>query len=407
MRGRGGRERGRGGVEIEEDRPGDGPIAERGATVVVRYSSYLRRGEAFERDRVLTLTLGQRRVIAGLEYAIEGMRVAGRRRIRVGPHLAYRARGVPGRIPPNAVLTFDLELLEVLRVVGGIDAGGTKWLCAVGTSPGNLLAQSLVPTGPPADTLARVAAFFAEQRDPPVTALGIACFGPIDLDPASPTFGFITTTPKPGWANVDVVGAFRSLGVPVSFDTDVNGAALGEARWGAGREADPLVYVTVGTGIGGGAIVNGRLLHGLGHPEMGHVPLRRDPLRDPFPGACPYHRDCLDGLASGRALRERWGAAAETLPPDHPAWDLETEYLALGLAAIISILSPRRIVVGGGVMRQPTLLERVRARLDAVLAGYVRAPQIVAPALGAHSGVFGAFALAQGASPRRRDAAVC
>jgi fructokinase len=278
-------------------------------------------------------------------------------------------------------------------------------LCAVGTGPGDIRAQVRIPTGAPAATLARAVAFFREQPTP-VAAVGIASFGPVDLDPRSATFGFITTTPKPGWAHTDVAGPFReSLGVPVGFDTDVNGAALGEHRWGAAPGVDPLVYVTVGTGIGGGAVVNGRLLHGLVHPEMGHLRVRRDRVADPFPGRCPYHGDCLDGLASGRALRERWGAPAETLPADHPAWTLETEYLALGLASIVAVLSPRRLVVGGGVMQQPALLPRVRRRLTELLAGYVRASEIVPPSLGADAGVIGALALAHDALARHPSGA--
>ena len=245
-------------------------------------------------------------------------------------------------------------------------------------------------------------AFFREHPTR-VAAVGVASFGPVDLDPRSPSFGFITATPKPRWAHTDVAGPFReALDVPVAFDTDVNGAALGEHRWGAGGGVDPLVYVTVGTGIGGGGLVNGRLLHGLVHPEMGHLRLPHDRVADPFHGACPYHGDCLDGLASGRALRERWGASPETLPPDHPAWPLEAEYLALGLVAIIGVLSPQRIVLGGGVMQQPTLLPRVRRRVVELLAGYVRAAAvvddiehyIVPPALGERAGVLGALALA-------------
>ena len=245
-------------------------------------------------------------------------------------------------------------------------------------------------------------AFFREHPTR-VAAVGIASFGPVDLDPRSPTFGFITTTPKPHWAHIDVARPFRdALGVPVAFDTDVNGAALAEHRWGAASGIDPFVYVTVGTGIGGGGVVNGRRLHGLVHPEMGHLRLPHDRATDPFPGSCPFHGDCLDGLASGRAIRERWGAPAETLPPDHPAWPLEAEYLALGLVAIVAVLSPKRIVLGGGVMQQPTLLPRVRGRVVALLSGYVRATEIlheiehyiVPPALGARAGVIGALALA-------------
>jgi fructokinase len=291
-------------------------------------------------------------------------------------------------------------------LVGGIEAGGTKFLCAVGTGPDDVRAEVLIPTTTPAVTLAAALAFFAAaSARGPLAALGIASFGPLDLDRTSPTFGFITTTPKPGWADTDVAGTFgRALGVPIGFDTDVNGAALGEHRWGAGRGRDPLVYVTVGTGVGGGAIVDGRRLHGLAHPEMGHVRVPRVP-GDSFPGICPYHGDCLDGIASGAAIAARCGAPAETVPPAHPVWSLEAEYLALGLVAIVAILSPRRIVLGGGVLGAPHLLPRVRGRLGALLAGYLRVPAlregleayVVAPALAPRSGVLGALALAQDA----------
>src|SRR5207253_627242 len=220
-----------------------------------------------------------------------------------------------------------------------------------------------VPTTTPAEPLGRVADFLRPHAER-LAAVGIACFGPIDLDRRSPTFGWITTTPKPGWAHADVVGAFRALGVPVVFDTDVNGAALGEHRWGAGRGVDPFVYLPVGTGIGGGAIVNGRPLHGLVHPEMGHVPIPRDPA-DSFTGACPYHGSCLEGLASAVALRARWGTAPEALPAEHEAWRLQARYLALGIVAITAVLSPRRIAVGGGVMGAAGLLERVRSAVRA------------------------------------------
>jgi fructokinase len=255
---------------------------------------------------------------------------------------------------------------------------------------------------------------FFRQHTSPVAAVGIASFGPVDLDPRSPTFGFITTTPKPGWAHTDVAGPFRAaLGVPVAFDTDVNGAALAEHMWGAARAIDPVVYVTVGTGIGGGGVVHGRLLHGLLHPEMGHLRIPHDRAADPFPGVCPYHGDCLDGLASGRALAGRWGAPAETLPPGHRAWELEAEYLALGLVSIIGVLSPRRIVVGGGVLAHGALLPRIRRRVVALLAGYIDVRQVVSdvdtyivpPALGGDAGVLGALALAHTALATRRSEA--
>lgn len=287
--------------------------------------------------------------------------------------------------------------------VGGVELGGTKVQCAVGTGPGDVRAERTIATTSPEETLAGVIDFLAAHG--PLAAVGVGAFGPLDLDPGSPAFGRITRTPKPGWSDTDLVGPLaRALGVPVALDTDVGAAALAERRWGAARGLDTVVYVTVGTGIGGGAVVHGRLLHGLVHPEMGHVRVPHDRARDPFPGACPFHGDCLEGLASGVALRERWGAPADALPAGHPAWALEAEYLALGLAAIVAVLSPERIVVGGGVMRQPELLPGVRARLGTLLAGYVRAPAIlggmegyvVPPALGPRAGVLGAIALARG-----------
>ena len=276
--------------------------------------------------------------------------------------------------------------------MGGVETGGTRVRCAVGTGPDEVRAETTVPTTTPAETLRRVLEFFRTYTE--ITAVGAACFGPIDLDRTSPTFGRITTTPKPGWRGADVVGALRTLSVPVAFDTDVNGAALAEYRWGAGRGVDPFVYVTVGTGIGGGAIVGARPVHGLVHPEMGHVPITRDSA-DAFAGACPYHRDCLEGLASAVALSQRWGALPETLPAEHEAWRLQARYLALGVAAIAAVLSPPRIVLGGGVMRAAGLLARVRAETVKTLAGYVRAPDLVPPALGERAGVLGALALAQ------------
>jgi fructokinase len=286
-------------------------------------------------------------------------------------------------------------------VFGGVELGGTELVCAVGTGPEAVRAHTCLPTAGPDETIAACLRFFAAHG--PVAAVGVASFGPIDLDPRSPSWGFITTTPKPGWAHVDLAGPLgRALGVPVGFDTDVNGAALAEHRWGVGRDRDPFVYLTVGTGVGGGAVVNGRLLHGLAHPEMGHIRVPRDREVDPFPGTCPYHGDCLEGLASGPAMARRWAAPPQTLPSDHPAWDLEAEYLALGLVAVVSILSPERIAMGGGVMAQRHLLGRVRARLSALLAGYLRVPAIlseiddyiVPPALGDRAGVLGALALA-------------
>jgi fructokinase len=208
----------------------------------------------------------------------------------------------------------------------------------------------------------------------------------------------ITTTPKPGWSDTDVAGEIRQrLGVPVAFDTDVNAAALGEHRWGAARGLGTFAYVTVGTGIGGGVLVHGKPLHGLQHPEIGHLRIPHDREADPFPGVCPFHGDCWEGLASGPALEARWGVAPEELE-DETAWALEARYLALGLVAVIAVLSPERIVVGGGVMRRPGLLELVRAEVAGLLGEYVAAGELVPPALGARAGVLGALALAESVS---------
>jgi fructokinase len=288
---------------------------------------------------------------------------------------------------------------------GGIEAGGTKFVCALGTGPGDL-EELRFPTTTPEETLGRAIEFF-RRRPEPVAAVGIASFGPVDPDPASPTFGYVTTTPKPGWAQTDFAGTIRrALGVPVGFDTDVNGAARGEHRWGAARGLDTFIYLTVGTGIGGGGMVNGRLMHGLMHPEMGHIRIPHDWQQDPYPGCCPYHGDCLEGLAAGPAVEGRWGRPGASLPADHPAWPLEAHYLALGLVDYICTLSPQRIVVGGGMMEQAHLFPLVRREVQTLLNGYLQVPEIVAsiddyivpPQLGAQAGVLGAIALAHEAA---------
>ncbi|MCL4300155.1 MAG: ROK family protein [Anaerolineae bacterium] len=291
-----------------------------------------------------------------------------------------------------------------MPLFGGIEAGGTKFVCAVGTGPDDFRAEARFPTTTPEETIGRAVAFFKEQaQKEPLAAIGIASFGPVDPNPASPTFGYITTTPKPHWAQTDLAGALaRALGVPVGFDTDVNGAALGEYRWGAAQGLDTFIYLTIGTGLGGGGLVNGRLMHGLIHPEMGHVRLPRHP-DDPYPGACPFHGDCLEGMAAGPALQGRWGQRAETLPPDHPAWEIEAHYLAYGLVNFICTLSPQRIVLGGGVMDQAHLFPLVRRKTQELLNGYVQSPEIleridryiVPPGLGNRAGVLGAIALAE------------
>ncbi len=227
-----------------------------------------------------------------------------------------------------------------MALLGGIETGGTTWELAAGSGPADVRAHASIPTTFAEETIAAAVAFFREAG--PVEAVGIGSFGPVDVRPGSPTWGWITTTPKPGWAQTDLAGPIgRELGVPVAFDTDVNAAALGEHRWGAAQELDTFAYVTVGTGIGGGGMARGRLLHGLVHPEVGHLRIPRD-AGDAFPGACPYHGDCWEGLAAAPALEARWGRPPHELPDDERIWSLEARYLALGLVAIVSVLSPRR-----------------------------------------------------------------
>ena len=277
-----------------------------------------------------------------------------------------------------------------MSVLGGIEAGGTTWVCAVGSGPDDLRADTTIATTTPDETIAAAVAFF--EREGPVDVVGIGSFGPVDL-----ARGFITNTPKPGWADTDVRGELaRRLSVHVAFDTDANAAALGEHRWGAARGLDTFAYVTVGTGIGGGGMAGGKLLHGLVHPEVGHLRIPHDRHDDPFPGVCPFHGDCWEGLASGPALEARWGLAPEQLQ-DETAWALEARYLALGLLAIVAVLSPYRIVLGGGVSRRAGLIGLVRTELDGLLNGYVPAPELVPPALGERAGVLGALALAASA----------
>lgn len=290
-----------------------------------------------------------------------------------------------------------------MKLYGGIEAGGTKFVCVVGSGPDNIVAEERFPTTTPDETIARSVDFF-KRHGHDLAAIGIGSFGPVDLNPHSPTYGYITTTPKPGWAQADLRGGIqRALNVPVAFDTDVNAAALGEHYWvPENRALDPLLYMTVGTGIGVGGFVNGRLLHGLLHPEAGHMLLPRDPQRDPFAGACPYHGDCFEGLACGPAMAKRWGQPAETLPADHPAWQLEAHYIALAVMNLTLVVAPQRMVIGGGVMQQAGLIENVRSEVVQLLNGYLQTDRItrdidhfiVPPALGNQSGMLGAIALA-------------
>ncbi len=295
-------------------------------------------------------------------------------------------------------------------LIGAIEAGGTKFVLATGTGPDDLRDVERIPTTTPGETLARCVEYFtaAREKHGPLAALGIGTFGPAGVNPAAPDWGFITTTPKPGWRDTDMAGPLgKALGVPVAFDTDVNAAVYGEWLWGAGRGREVVLYLTVGTGIGGGVLIQGRPLHGLLHPEMGHIRIPRPPGLVDFPGACPWHGDCLEGLASGPAMARRWGVPGDTLPPEHPAWEAEADCLAAACAGFSCTLSPECIILGGGVMEAPGLLERVREKTAGLLNGYLQHPRItdgggeyvVAPGLGSRAGILGSLALGAGLIP--------
>jgi fructokinase len=295
------------------------------------------------------------------------------------------------------------------RVFAGIEAGGTKWICMIASQPGDIHATTRFATTTPEETIRRATDFIESQAQQAgeLSGLGIGSFGPLDLDRNSPTYGYITSTPKSGWASTDLLSPFRrAFNLPVGFDTDVNAAALGEHRWGAAQGATDFIYLTVGTGIGGAAVVNQGLVHGMIHPEMGHMHIPHDWDTDPFPGICPYHGDCLEGLATGPAIQSRWQQPGEDIAPDHPAWVLEAEYLALGITNLIVAFSPQRIILGGGVMKQAQLFPLIRSKVQDLLGGYISAPQIlenieqyiIPPGIGSQAGVLGAIALAQQAA---------
>ncbi|GIO85831.1 fructokinase [Paenibacillus faecis] len=282
--------------------------------------------------------------------------------------------------------------------IGAIEAGGTKFVCGIGNDRGEIAESISFPTGDPQTTLGRVIAYFKEKQ---ADAIGIGSFGPIDIRKDSPTYGYVTTTPKPGWGNFDFLGTLRrEFPVPFGWDTDVNAAAFGEATWGAARGLDSCLYYTVGTGVGIGVYSEGKLVHGLIHPEGGHVLTRRHP-DDDFAGACPFHGDCLEGMASGPALEKRWQVKGHELPADHPAWEIEAFYLAQSIAGAILLLSPEKVILGGGVMQQAQLYPLIREAVKRNLNGYLNADAIleqiddyiVPPGLGQQAGLCGALAL--------------
>lgn len=282
--------------------------------------------------------------------------------------------------------------------IGGIEAGGTKMVCAVGDEKGELFERVTIPTRLPEETFEEMIRYFSDKQ---IEALGIGCFGPVDLNRSSATYGFITSTPKPGWKNTDVVGRFqKALSVPVGFDTDVNGAILGEVMLGAAKGCENAIYITVGTGIGVGVYVNGGLLHGLVHPEGGHILLAKHP-KDTYSGKCPYHGCCFEGLASGPAIEERWGKKAEMLADEMNVWELESYYIAQAITNYILTYSPQKIILWGGVMHQNQLFEQIRAKVPELLSGYIQHPAvtekiadyIVPPALGDNPGILGAIQL--------------
>ncbi|MFC4303979.1 ROK family protein [Cohnella boryungensis] len=284
-------------------------------------------------------------------------------------------------------------------LIGAVEAGGTKFVCGIGNEEGEALDRISFPTEYPEKTLAQVVDYF---KDKGIDALGIGSFGPINLNPSSAQYGYVTTTPKPGWSNYPVLPELKkALNIPIGWDTDVNAAALGEATWGAAKGLDSCLYYTIGTGVGVGVYAEGRMVHGLVHPEGGHVLTRRHP-EDTYEGKCPYHGDCLEGMAAGPAIEARWKVKGSELPVDHPAWEMEAYYIGQALASAILLLSPKKIILGGGVMHQRQLFPLVREQVMSGLKGYVASAAleaggiddyIVPPGLGDNAGLCGSIAL--------------
>ncbi|MEH7111549.1 ROK family protein [Neobacillus niacini] len=281
-------------------------------------------------------------------------------------------------------------------MLGAVEAGGTKFLCAIGDDTGKIIERIQIQTTVPEETMPKVIEFFKGNQ---IKAIGVGSFGPLNLDKESPRYGYITSTPKPGWRNYPFVRTLENeFGIPIGFNTDVNAAALGEATYGAAKGLDSCLYITIGTGIGAGAVVQGKLLQGLSHPEMGHILVRRH-LEDTYRGNCPYHGDCLEGLASGPAIEARWGSKGVNLADRLEVWELQGYYIAQALMQYMLILSPKKIILGGGIMHQKQLFPSIYKHLKEFIADYVILPElsdyIVSPGLGDDAGITGSLMLAQ------------
>ena len=299
------------------------------------------------------------------------------------------------------------------KLYGGIEAGGTKFVCVVASGPGQIVDEIRFMTTMPDETLGKAIQFFQPfVASGQINAIGVGAFGPLDSNPQSPTYGFVTATPKPGWSNTNVLGTLRqALKINIAVDMDVNTAALGEYLWGASKGCDPSLYLTIGTGIGGGYIVNGRPLIGLLSLEMGHILIPHNRELDPFPGNCPFHGDCFEGLASGPAIQKRLGVTGAVVPEEDAFWDIEADYIAAALMNYILTLSPKKIILGGGVMQRDFLFPKIHRRVLELLNRYVSSKKvlreiedyIVAPRLGNQSGSLGAIALAMQMDENHND----
>ena len=251
---------------------------------------------------------------------------------------------------------------------GALEAGGTKMVCALGDENGRILEQVSIPTVTPEETMPKIIEYF---RGKDIKALGVASFGPVDLDKASPTYGYITKTPKLAWADYNLVGALAdALKVPIGFDTDVDGSLLGEVTWGAAKGLEDVAYITIGTGVGGGILSGGKVVHGMMHPEMGHVKVIPVP-GDTYAGKCPFHGNCLEGMAAGPAIKDRWGVPANELVDKPEVWEYEADYIAQAVVMLILTVSPKKVILGGGVMHQLQLFPLIRKKVAEKLNGYL------------------------------------